>query len=82
MIVPLPSKKFGLDGGYTEHIERKDVSESLYWFYKRRLGHWITRVEDQITIGVVPSWQVEQFALAKGEPCGYIERRAWESARR
>ena len=64
-----------LDAGMGE-LSRDMLSDSLYQTYLRRLGFWVTRAEDRVTIGTLPDWTPERFGR-KGAPCGYIERYSW-----
>ena len=55
-------------------MQRSEVLESLYLYYRTKLGLWITRAEDRIGIGTVPDWTPPAFGLTAGAPCGFIER--------
>ena len=74
---PVVLEEIWLDGSQAEHIEVKDLSESLYLFYKSRLGLWIARVEDRVGLGNCPDWAPDAFAPRPGQPCGYVERTGW-----
>jgi GntR family transcriptional regulator len=74
--VPAALEEIWLDGAFVDRIEAEDLLESLYLFYRKSLGLWITRAEDRVGLGVVPDWRVEAFPLRPGTPCGYIERLA------
>ena len=53
------------------------LSDSLYHYYRTRLNIWISRAEDYVTIGNVPSWAPDQFPLESGSMTGFIERFSW-----
>lgn len=72
--IPVALEEIWLDGVCAETISQSDLSESLYLFYKQRLGLWITRAEDRIGVAPVPDWDVDQFGLKSGQSVGYIER--------
>ncbi|MBP1849170.1 GntR family transcriptional regulator [Rhizobium halophytocola] len=55
-----------LDGSYVEKIGIEELSESLYLYYRDRLGLWIVRAEDQVGLGTVPDWSPGSF----GQPVG------------
>ncbi|MEM9716148.1 MAG: GntR family transcriptional regulator [Pseudomonadota bacterium] len=76
--IPAALEEIWLDGNAAETLKLSDVSESLYHFYKTKLGRWITRAEDRIGIAPVPDWQVDQFGLKPGDPAGFITRIAWD----
>lgn len=62
-------------------VVAKDVSDSLYHYYKNRLGFWVSRAEDRVSVGAVPSWAPTDFAPPVGTVTGYIERFSWAEAR-
>jgi len=74
---PIAVEEIWLDGSRVPTIVAADLSESLYLFYKERLGLWIVRAEDSIGVGAVPDWAEPPFRLSPGTPCGYIERNSW-----
>ncbi len=57
-----------LDGDYVDVIAPADLSESLYLYYRTRLGLWIARAEDRIGLDTVPDWAPEIFGRRAGEP--------------
>lgn len=63
-----------LDGDYVEHIDPHDVSESLYLYYRTRLGLWIARAEDRIGLEAVPDWAPEAFGPRPGEAGVHVFR--------
>ncbi len=71
---PAALEEIWLDAGWTETVQRSEILESLYLYYRTKLGLWITRAEDQIGIGTVPDWAPDMFGLASGAPVGFIER--------
>ncbi|MEM9972341.1 MAG: GntR family transcriptional regulator [Pseudomonadota bacterium] len=73
---PAAVEEIWLDGGWTETVQRSEILESLYLYYRTKLGLWITRAEDRIGIGTVPGWAPPAFGVAVGAPCGFIERRS------
>ncbi|MDE3078589.1 MAG: GntR family transcriptional regulator [Paracoccaceae bacterium] len=66
-----------LDADYTDRITAEDLSESLYLFYRQRLGLWIQRAEDRVGLDGVPGWAPPAFAPRPGTPAPLIERRSW-----
>ncbi|TNM63569.1 GntR family transcriptional regulator [Aliirhizobium smilacinae] len=63
-----------LDGGYVDVIEPADLSESLYLYYRTRLGLWIARAEDRIGLDMVPDWAPDTFGRRAGEPAVQVFR--------
>lgn len=76
--IPVAVEEIWLDGRFAKRIETRDLSDSLYLFYRTRLGLWISRAEDRVGIGQVPDWAPDRFGQAPGAPCGYIERISWD----
>ena len=58
-------------------IDQGVLSDSLYRYYQRQLGFWITRAEDKVSIGVLPDWTPLGFTKPAGHAVGYIERFSW-----
>lgn len=58
-------------------VERSALSDSLYQYYQTRLNIWVSRAEDYVTIGEVPSWAPDKFPLDRGSITGFIERFSW-----
>jgi GntR family transcriptional regulator len=75
--VPAALEEIWLDASHAERIGAADLSESLYLFYREKLGLWIARAEDRVGVGRVPDWRVAPFPLPPGATCGFIERLAW-----
>lgn len=58
-------------------VTKAALSDSLYRYYQKQLGFWITRAEDRVSIKEVPTWAPENFTKAPGTSVGYIERFSW-----
>lgn len=58
-------------------IRPEALSDSLYHYYQKQLGFWITRAEDRVGIGAVPLWSPQDFPPKPGTITGYIERYSW-----
>ncbi|MEJ8474626.1 GntR family transcriptional regulator [Roseibium algae] len=68
-----------LDGSVGKVVQ-DELSESLYHYYQKQLGFWISRAEDRVGIGAVPAWTSEMFSKPSGELVGYVERMSWADA--
>lgn len=71
---PAALEEIWLDGAYAERITPADLSESLYLFYRTRLGLRIVRAEDSIGLETVPDWAPRAFARQAGAPALHILR--------
>jgi len=71
-----------LDGSYAESIDKSDVTESLYHFYREKLGFWITRAEDRVGVATLPDWAPSGLATAESTHWGYVERLSRDNAGR
>ncbi|ASP32143.1 GntR family transcriptional regulator [Labrenzia sp. VG12] len=58
-------------------VKRDLLSDSLYRYYQKQLGFWISHAEDRVTIGALPDWTPEAFQKPAGTLTGYIERYSW-----
>jgi GntR family transcriptional regulator len=66
-----------LDGSYAPVIAKSDLSESLYLYYRERLGLWVARAEDRVGQGPCPDWVPEDFPHKAGTPLPKITRVSW-----
>lgn len=66
-----------LDGAYIDRLGPEDLSDSLYLFYRSRLGLHIARAEDQVGVDRVPDWAPAAFPHPPGTPVGHIVRISW-----
>ncbi|WP_103257918.1 GntR family transcriptional regulator [Tabrizicola aquatica] len=66
-----------LDGAEADRIAPGDLSESLYLYYRQRLGIWIARAEDSIGQGPLPDWAPPEFPHPPGTPLPLITRVSW-----
>lgn len=74
---PAVLEEIWLDGSYARTITADDLSESLYLFYRERLGLWITRAEDRLGLSVVPDWSPETFGPRSGDTAMMATRISW-----
>jgi GntR family transcriptional regulator len=73
---PVAVEEIWLDGHWAVELQADRVSESLYFFYRRALGLWITQAEDRVSLS---SGFVERFGeTADGEIAEYS--RTWFNA--
>lgn len=71
---PAAIEEIWLDGSYVDRIEREDLSESLYLYYRTRIGLWIVRAEDRIGLDVVPDWAPKAFRPLPGAAAVHVLR--------
>jgi GntR family transcriptional regulator len=69
------AEEIWLDGARAAWLSPDDLSESLYLYYRERLGLWIAAVEDRIGVGTIPAWG-GATGCGPDQPCGYVERRS------
>lgn len=75
--VAMAVEEIWLDGDRAARIEAADLSDSLYLHYRTRLGFWIARAEDSVTVAPAPDWSPAAFGPGPGTVCGFIERISW-----
>ncbi|MBD3763238.1 MAG: GntR family transcriptional regulator [Rhodobacterales bacterium] len=66
-----------LDAARIDRLSAADLLESLYLFYRQRLGIWIARAEDRIGQGPLPDWAPGEFPHPPGTPLPLITRVSW-----
>ncbi len=74
---PAAVEEIWLDASYAPQITLGDLSESLYLFYRQRLGLWIARAEDSIGQGLLPDWTPPEFPHSPGAMLPYVTRISW-----
>lgn len=77
--VPAALEEIWLDASYAPRLSAADLSESLYLFYRTRLGLRIQRAEDRIGLAEVPAWGAG-FPVPAGQPAPHVERKSWDQA--
>lgn len=55
-----------LDASHAPRLTPDDLSDSLYYFYRTRLGLVIARAEDRVGQGPLPDWSPAEFPHAPG----------------
>lgn len=75
---PAALEEIWLDGRFISQFEPAMLLESLYYFYRKKLGLWIARVEDRIDIAPVPAWTPAHFGLPAGALSPHVLRMAWD----
>ncbi|MEM7241069.1 MAG: GntR family transcriptional regulator [Pseudomonadota bacterium] len=63
-----------LDGSVTNHIEKADISDSLYLTYREKFGRIISRAVDQVGVSDCPKWCPAEFGRNDRLGWGFIER--------
>ncbi len=75
---PAVLEEIWLDASYAPTLTGEDLSESLYYTYRSRLGFWITRAEDRVSLRAVPDWAPPSFGLAPGAHTVCVIRQSWD----
>ena len=77
--VPVALEEIWLDASYaSEPLNKRDLTDSLYQYYKDQLGFWIARVEDSISIKTAPKWRPSGFCDEAAKHWGFVERNSWD----
>lgn len=71
---PVAYEEIWLDYRFCEKLQAADLNESLYLYYKDRLGLVISEVEDRIGVSELPDWGIASLGIPSGSHCGYVER--------
>lgn len=75
--LPIAIEEIWLDDRFIDRLRSRDLPDSLYFFYKKTLGLVISRIEDRVTVRMVPDWAPAESPMRPGEPAGFIERVSW-----
>ncbi|MEM8802301.1 MAG: GntR family transcriptional regulator [Pseudomonadota bacterium] len=63
-----------LDGAWAKQISREDLSDSLYYYYRKTLGLLIAQVEDRVGVADLPDWGPIALGCRSGDTVGFVER--------
>lgn len=58
-------------------IVASELGDSLYRYYQVKLGFWISKAEDRVSVAELPAWTPENFNSDYRGSYGYIERLSW-----
>jgi GntR family transcriptional regulator len=78
--IPVALEEIWFDARHCAQLNAKDLGDSMYLFYQQRLGVWIARVEDRISVASAPDWAQPPWGLVSGACAGYIERVSWTAS--
>ena len=62
-------------------LNMADLNDAIYHVYKNKLGIWISRVEDRVSVKSVPEWSPTNFGVPIDTVTGFIERFGWASSK-
>ena len=74
-----------IDAGKPDKLTKEELHDSLYLFYKEKLGFWISRVEDSVSAYKPPNWKPDDFGAQANNSTqvwGYIERSSFDQNNR
>lgn len=80
--VPAAVEEIWFDARHAPNLRRQDIAESLHFFYREKLGFWIARVEDKISVSPCPDFAPADSPFKPGTPLGHVERISWDNADR
>lgn len=73
---PAVLEEIWLDGSYAQALDRMTMSESLYLYYREKLGLWISEAEDSLRVDSVPDWGPKAYGLSPGAPALLVTRKS------
>ena len=76
--LPVALEEIWLDGDQASHMDPRDISDSLYHYYKYSLGLIITRAHDRVSAAPLPAWTPNEFHLSAGQMTGLVERLSFD----
>ncbi|MBM7068438.1 GntR family transcriptional regulator [Actibacterium sp. 188UL27-1] len=74
---PVAIEEIWLAGDRAETVSCADLSDSLYHYYKARLGLWIARVEDRVGVAPIPGWGAAGLGRSTQTMMGHVTRIGW-----
>ncbi|WP_306118612.1 MULTISPECIES: GntR family transcriptional regulator [unclassified Roseitalea] len=78
--VPAALEEIWFDARHAPRLQVESIAESMHLFYKEKLGFWITRVEDRITMAPCPDFGPPGTPFIAGAPLGRVTRISWSNA--
>ena len=78
--VPAALEEIWFDARHAPKLKAADIPESLHLFYRERLGFWIARVEDKVSVSPCPDFAPKDGPFTPGAPMGFVERVSWGNA--
>jgi len=66
-----------LDASHVSRIDIGELSESLYLYYRQKLGLWIARAQDSVGQGPLPDWAPAEFPHPPSAPMPLVTRVSW-----
>lgn len=75
---PVAVEEIWLDGRFAEALEPAEMTDSLYLFYRNRLGLRIQSAEDRVGLAPLPDWTPPDFPLRAGTPAGLVQRAGFD----
>lgn len=79
---PAALEEIWFDARHAPGLRREEMAESLHLFYRERLGFWIARVEDKVSVAPCPDFAPAGTAFAPGRALGFVERVSWDNSDR
>ena len=77
---PAALEEIWFDARHAPSLDIDSIDESMHLFYREKLGFWITRVEDQVSVSPCPDFGPADTPFRPGAPFGYVERVSWAQA--
>ena len=58
-------------------IDAEKLGDSLYRYYQLKLGFWIHKAEDRVSVQSLPGWTPDTLGSTPGTVFGFVERSSW-----
>ena len=75
--VPAAVEEIWFDARHAPKLKASDIVESLHFFYREKLGFWIARVEDRVSVSPCPDFTPKDGPFTPGTSFGFVERVSW-----
>lgn len=73
---PAALEEIWFDARHAPRLKIDSIDESMHLFYREKLGFWITRAVDTVSVDPCPDFGVDT-PFETGTPFGHVERVSW-----
>lgn len=77
---PAALEEIWFDTRHAPRLQIDSIDESMYLFYREKLGFWISGIEDKVSVSPCPDFAPEASGFRADDPFGYVERVSFGNA--
>lgn len=76
---PAALEEIYFDARHAPNLRIDSIDESMYLFYRDKLGFWIAGIEDKVGVAPCPAFAAADSIFAQRTALGYVERISWSN---